>query len=36
MPESHAVAVNEIPKPDQVIEWMDDVVGYYDTEAYSV
>ena len=33
--ESHVVVVNEVPKPDQVIPWMDDVSGFINTEAYS-
>lgn len=35
MPYSQEVMVYEIPKPSQVIEWMDDVVGFIHTEAYS-
>jgi len=33
--DSHVVIVNEVPKPDQVIEWMDDILGFINTEAYS-
>lgn len=33
--ESHDVVAIEVPKPDQVIEWMDEILGFINTEAYS-
>ncbi len=35
MPCSQEVMVCEVQKPGQVIDWMDDVVGFIHTEAYS-
>jgi hypothetical protein len=35
MPSSEAVVVEQVAKPDQVIEWLDEVAGFIHTEAYS-
>lgn len=38
MPEIYQITAYLVPKPDQyqVIEWLEEVLGYYETEAYSL
>jgi len=36
LPESHEVIAYLVPKPDEaVIPWLDEVLGFISTEAYS-
>jgi hypothetical protein len=32
---SESVIAEQVAKPDQVIEWLDEVAGFIHTEAYS-
>ena len=35
MPISESVVAEQVAKPDQVIEWLDEVLGFINSEAYS-